>query len=56
MPFEVGARRAGDPPELVANSDRLQRKLGWKPRYTTLRDVVASAWEFECQSKKTESN
>lgn len=47
VPYEVGARRAGDPAELVANSDRLQQRLGWKPRYTSLRDIVATAWEFE---------
>jgi len=47
VPFEIGARREGDPAELVANSDKLQAKLGWKPRYTDLKEVVASAWEFD---------
>jgi UDP-glucose 4-epimerase len=46
-PYIVGPRRQGDPPALVADSTRLQRTLGWKPRYTELRDIVATAWEFE---------
>ncbi len=47
VPHVVGARRQGDPPVLVADSTRLRRKLGWKPVYVSLRDMVATAWEFE---------
>jgi len=43
VPFTIGPRREGDAPVLVANSDKLQRTLGWKPRYTELRDIVATA-------------
>ena len=46
VPFVLGPRRAGDPAELVANSDNLQRTLGWKPVYTDVRDIVRTAWEF----------
>jgi UDP-glucose 4-epimerase len=44
---EIGPRREGDPPELVANSDKLRRVLGWKPRYLDLKDTVKTAWDFE---------
>lgn len=47
VPYVIGPRRPGDPPALVADSTKLQRTLGWKPRYTQLRDIVATAWEFE---------
>jgi len=47
VPYEIGPRREGDPPELVANSEKLRRVLGWKPRFPELRDMVASAWQFE---------
>src|SRR3954452_20674884 len=40
VPFVMGPRREGDPAELVANSDKLKRTLGWKPRYVELRDIV----------------
>lgn len=46
VPYQIGPRRAGDPPVLVANSDRLQSELGWKPQYTDLREIVRTAWEF----------
>ena len=40
-------RRAGDPPELIARSDRLKRELGWQPRHDDLDFIVASALEWE---------
>ncbi len=47
VPYVVGARREGDPAELVADSSLLQTRLGWRPRYSDLRETVRSAWEFE---------
>jgi UDP-glucose 4-epimerase len=47
VPFEMGPRRAGDAPALVANSDKLKRALGWKPRFPELADIVATAWQLE---------
>jgi UDP-glucose 4-epimerase len=47
VPHTIGARREGDPAELVANSDKLQKTLGWSPKYTDLREIVRTAWEFE---------
>jgi len=46
VPFRMGPRRDGDPAVLVANSDKLKTALGWRPRYTDVRDIVRSAWEF----------
>jgi UDP-glucose 4-epimerase len=46
-PHEIGPRRAGDPAVLVANSDKLQRTLGWKPKFPELKDIVGTAWRFE---------
>ena len=39
-------RRAGDPPRLVASSDKIRRELGWKPEHTDLKEMVSSAWEW----------
>jgi UDP-glucose 4-epimerase len=41
------ARRAGDPPYLVARADRVRAELGWHPRYDDLAAIVSSslAWE-----------
>jgi UDP-glucose 4-epimerase len=47
VPHQIGPRREGDPPVLVANSDKLKRTLGWKPNFTEIKDIVATAWQFE---------
>jgi UDP-glucose-4-epimerase GalE len=44
-----GARRPGDPPMLVAAADKVQRELGWKPRYAELRPIVETAWNWHRQ-------
>ena len=46
VPYTIGPRREGDPPVLVAASDKLRAMLGWKPQYTDLRQIVAHAWNF----------
>jgi UDP-glucose-4-epimerase GalE len=47
VPYTIGPRRPGDAPVLVANSAKIQNVLGWKPKYTNIRDIVSTAWEFE---------
>lgn len=44
--FEVieAPRRPGDPPALVASSERIRAELGWKPSYSDLREIVETAW------------
>ena len=46
VPYTVGPRRDGDPPSLVAASDRLRQTLGWSPEYADLRTIVEHAWNF----------
>ena len=46
LPAEEAPRRPGDPPRLVANSDKIRRELGWTPQHPSLEDVIASAWEW----------
>jgi UDP-glucose 4-epimerase len=41
---QVGPRRAGDPPALVASSARMQSELGWVPQKPTLEAMIADAW------------
>ena len=40
----VAARRAGDPPRVVAAADTIRAALGWTARHG-LHDMVCSAWE-----------
>ncbi|MEJ7735111.1 MAG: UDP-glucose 4-epimerase GalE [Polyangiaceae bacterium] len=44
---QVTARRAGDPPKLVASAERARTELGWQPRFTDLERIVATAWAWE---------
>jgi UDP-glucose 4-epimerase len=44
VPLQVGPRRAGDPPVLVAAIDRAAEVLGWTPRQSTLEAMIGSAW------------
>jgi UDP-glucose 4-epimerase len=39
-------RRAGDPPILVAASDRIRSELGWLPEKPELERMIADAWAF----------
>jgi UDP-glucose 4-epimerase len=39
-------RRPGDPPKLVADSSKIRRVLGWKPRFDSLEPILASAWRW----------
>ena len=47
VPHRIGPRRDGDPAALVADSGRLQREMGWNPRYSDLRTIVETAWRWE---------
>lgn len=44
---KVEPRRAGDPAVLVADATRAKTELGWKPRFSSLDNIVATAWNFE---------
>ena len=42
----IAARRPGDPPALVASSERIQKELGWTREKPELETMLADAWEF----------
>jgi UDP-glucose 4-epimerase len=46
-PVKEGPRRPGDPPALVASSEKVQKELGWQPRYTELRPIIETAWNWQ---------
>ncbi|MFN0191980.1 MAG: UDP-glucose 4-epimerase GalE [Aestuariivirga sp.] len=47
----VGPRRPGDPPELVANVNRIKHVLGWCPRYDALDVIVQSSLDWERRAR-----
>jgi UDP-glucose 4-epimerase len=46
VPYEFMPRRKGDPAVLVASAARAGEVLGWTPEYTSLEDIVRTAWEW----------
>ena len=46
IPAEICPRRAGDPAQLVASSDKARTVLGWKPQYADLETIVSTAWAW----------
>jgi UDP-glucose-4-epimerase GalE len=46
-PYRLGARRAGDPPSLVASAARAAEFLAWRPRHSALDRIVADALRWE---------
>ncbi|WP_237182410.1 UDP-glucose 4-epimerase GalE [Roseomonas marmotae] len=46
VPHRSGPRRPGDPPVLVASSERLRQETGWTPRHSGLDDIIRTAWAW----------
>ena len=43
---EMGERRAGDPAQLIASSEKARKILGWSPKYTDVEVVIKTAWNW----------
>lgn len=46
VPIVEASRRPGDPPVLVASSERIRQVLGWRPQYASLHQIVETAWRW----------
>ncbi len=42
-------RRPGDPPRLIAASEKIARELHWQPEYQSLEAIIESAWAWHLQ-------
>jgi UDP-glucose 4-epimerase len=45
VPTQIGARRPGDPPELVADPAFVEKLLNWKAK-RSLEEIVSTAWKW----------
>lgn len=50
IPVVEKPRRPGDPPRLIAASDKIQRELGWKPKFQSIDQIVESAWAWHVKN------
>jgi UDP-glucose 4-epimerase len=46
IPVVEKPRRPGDPPRLIAGSEKVQRELGWRPQFQNLEAIIESAWRW----------
>ena len=46
FPVEICSRRPGDATELVADSTKIKKELGWRPQYSDLETIVKTAWDW----------
>jgi UDP-glucose-4-epimerase GalE len=46
VPYQVAARRPGDPATLVGSSEKAVRELGWKPQFARIEQIMETAWRW----------
>ena len=46
VPAVISPRRAGDPAQLIASSEKSKSVLGWKPQYADIEEIIATAWKW----------
>ncbi len=46
IPTRIEGPRAGDPPSLVADAQKAETVLGWKPTMSDLASILRSQWEW----------
>ncbi len=46
VPWTLAPRRPGDPAALYASADKARGELGWTPRFSSLDDIVRTAWTW----------
>ena len=46
IPTKIVGRRAGDPPILIASSQKIKKELGWQPQRTNLKTIIQDAWSW----------
>lgn len=46
VPVKFGDRRAGDPVALVSDATKARNKLGWRPQFADLDEIIRTAWAW----------
>lgn len=53
IPYEILARRKGDPTQLIADNTKIIEKLNWSANYSDLNTIIMTAWEWEKRLSKS---
>ena len=46
IPAKTTPRRAGDPAQLIASSEKARSVLSWHPEHADLEEIIATAWNW----------
>jgi UDP-glucose 4-epimerase len=52
--FELKNRRSGDPETLVADNQKAKIVLGWEPKYSDLKTIIETAWNWILKKNQAE--
>ena len=52
VPISMKGRREGDPPILVASSEKARQELGWQPKFPDLATMIEHAWKWHKKTKQ----
>lgn len=47
VPYQIAARREGDPASLVASNEKARKLLGWEPVHSGIEEILRDAWNWE---------
>jgi UDP-glucose 4-epimerase len=56
IPVVEMPRRPGDPARLIAASEKIQRELGWQPKFQRIDAIIESAWKWRQKFPKGYGN
>lgn len=46
IPTKTVGRRPGDPPVLIASSEKIKKELNWQPQRTDLKTIIQDTWNW----------
>jgi UDP-glucose-4-epimerase GalE len=52
VPVRECPRRTGDPESLIAEASKAARVLGWRPRRSSLEQIIGTAWQWSLKHEK----
>ena len=52
VPVRECPRRAGDPASLIAEASKAARVLRWRPKRSSLEQIIGTAWEWSLKHQK----
>ena len=50
--FKFTEKRDGDPPILIASSEKAKNELGWMPKYQNLEEIINHAYKWHTKKRK----